>query len=420
MKKTKFLKLVTLAGALVLGTLRLQAQTTSDSWETIADIQVIEGLGAGGRALGTVTDRSGKNVRFSAGYAFMEDVWEDSSVQAHGAILRQEPGGDWQVVDLTQRSGSSQGNGWHGYWAFAADPSVPQSPLDASPLYAGGLFGDSMLIRKSSDGGDTWDNAGDPYRHDSTTITVCRALAVDGAGTIYAGAQSHASQTWLIRKSSDGGDTWHTMDVRKGSPRALCYRPQETPRILVAGEGEHPALKGKGNTYSYWLVRESADEGVTWRTIDDFKPSGAGRGLATALHVDPSGIVYATGWFEISEAKRTSIKLFVRKGTFSSSAETWNWTTLGSFPGYGWAVNTDLSGAVYVAGGVATGNQWTVRKLSAGSTAWELSDSFSAGREGPYALATDADGNVLSTGFAVKPEGRAHWVIRELASPNVE
>lgn len=114
-------------------------------------------------------------------------------------------------------------------------------------------------------------------------------------------------QTWVVRKSTDGGKTWTQSDsyrydssgIAVSFPRGIVE--DLAGNLYVAGYGEKATITGynrKTPQYSYiphWLVRKSSDGGISWSVDDDFQYSPSVFAKAAGIGVDQAGNVYVAG-----------------------------------------------------------------------------------------------------------------------------
>jgi hypothetical protein len=120
-------------------------------------------------------------------------------------------------------------------------------------------------------------------------------------------------------------------------------------------------------TTTHWVTRKSSDNGTTWRTVDDFLPSSTLD--AWAVTVDAFGNVFVTG-------------------SYASSS-----------------------------GGTNT-NHWLTRASADGGVTWTTTDDYIAlGGALGHAAASDAVGNVFTSGKARTVLANPTAVVRKLATP---
>jgi hypothetical protein len=123
---------------------------------------------------------------------------------------------------------------------------------------------------------------------------------------------------WNITKSTDRGITWKTVDVFDYNPKvisdaqALASDASGTGNVYVVGIGWQSVQTGTTYTYTkvkgqivvtatpiytsyeHWLTRQSSDGGATWKTVDDFQHSQSADTMAYDV-ADMNGAVYVTG-----------------------------------------------------------------------------------------------------------------------------
>ncbi len=408
------------AAALLAGVpLRLSAQT----WQTVLDYQLAPGKESDGS--GIVADAFG-NV-FSGG------IGADAAGTNHGIVLK---------TDTTQLANTDP-SAINWYFSDDTNPDYSQYKsalwdlgLDASgDVYSiGQLTPDNTgttywYVRKSSDSGATWSTV-DQSLYGAGKFMDATGFAADPTGNIYVvgwghdqtvvGSGNHTTtQTtihWLVRKSTDGGQSWNLVDDLSGpSANGAAYVPGAG--IFVVGP------RFVKNTYP-WLVRRSATgEPGTWSTVDNpfANVSSAARGVCG----DRQGNIYVAGtMFVTTQAatKRTAAQGHYAWVTRKSSDGGNTWSTVDSFSytqntgGYGpVGIGTDAGGKVVVVG--ESSGHWIVRMPDL-SGAWHTIDDFQLTpgyRASASGVATDAAGNLLVTGSGNDSTG-THWIVRRLAN----
>lgn len=226
--------------------------------------------------------------------------------------------------DWTVRKGTYDAS--TGAWSFATvdqlatnseacGVSIVTTTINGAPstgVYVAGTVGSSWVVRKSADGGRTW-NQVDSSPVVGTTTLGAQAFGVAGdlAGDVYVdGTWTTAtptgsgpnkkpiysySQTWTVRKSTDGGATWST-DNSYSYPLS-----SQTPTPRGIGADSAGNMYAIGYAYdsanvAHAIIRSNA--GGSWATVDDYMgASGTGasyRGFA-AFAVDSGGNLYAGG-----------------------------------------------------------------------------------------------------------------------------
>lgn len=368
------------------------AQTTWDSVDTWDGTDGAYGYGIG-------TDANGN--LFSVG----GDINADGTY--HQAVIRKstDNGATWSP----KYSGFiAEGATAATLWTFAADHNASSG----NPLYVGGSAtvgaASRWVVCRSIDGGENWE-VSDVFQYQPGFQAICKSLAVDASGNVYAVGYSDAKSQmlWTARKSSDGGVTWKTLETLGGKTgmnfarEVACGRDADG-RVVVFVVG-YLTVSG-GNV---WTVRRSLDGGNSWTAVDSYR-LGKTYSSATGITVSADAI-YVVGF--------SGNTWIVRR-----SSDGLKWATIDDSYPYGtpWGV-TIANGNVYVAG---YAGRWLVRKATppAGATSWQwqVSDDFqfSPGQTASAeAITTDSSGNIFATGYAHDASGIPHWFTRKLPWP---
>ena len=162
----------------------------------------------------------------------------------------------------------NRGNGW--VTAIAVDPA------NANVVYSG-----ADVVRKSTDGGRSWETVLKP--HFSWSHVAALAIAPTRPESIYANTYNVNTSDSSIYKSTDAGKTWHAT----GSPNSVFTNPDSWGGTLAVDPQDPTTVYA---SIGHTLVR-TTDAGATWQPImQDLPQQGV-----TALTVDPqrSGTVYA-------------------------------------------------------------------------------------------------------------------------------
>jgi hypothetical protein len=171
------------------------------------------------------------------------------------------------------------------------DSAVSGIDITANP--AGHLFivgsqpGTDMIVRRSVDHGQTWETV------DATTNFSPSAIAASASAVVVSGENPIATgSAWVTRRSLDGGNTWATVG------EFTLGLSQAAGRTAVGANGHFytigTARMDNSGTY-HWIVRRSTDGGTTWTTVDNFVEAGlTSRGASIA--VDRSGQIFAVGY----------------------------------------------------------------------------------------------------------------------------
>ena len=285
-------------------------------------------------------------------------------------------------------------------------------------------------LRKSSDGGVSWRTI-NLFQYASGASAFANSITSDANGNLFASGSAPDSSGlghWLVRKSSDAGETWASSDdFTAGLAQRVDFLPDAG--LFAAGTIRITSGKGGKSTPSNcWLVRRSVDNGITWSSVDrSDPPAGYSDYPFAGAAADAQGNVYVAGRTTIVVTNgRTTTPInqwLVRKSTSAGAPNTWTSLDVYSYaPGKPTAasgIGRDAHGNIVVAGTAtdsAGSNHWIVRRLNPTGT-WQTIDDFQlvSGRHADAdKIKTDAAGNLLITGTADDINGSAHWIVRRL------
>ena len=274
----------------------------------------------------------------------------------------------------------------------------------AGNLYVAGRVVDSnfaapdhWIVRRSSDGGASWTTV-DDFDRGGQPDGESPAIAVDAAGDVYVSDVSFvsASSVWTVRKGV-GGTSFSTVDAaQSGRSRALFAHP--TAGIFTAG------TKDGG-----WTVRRSTDGGATRSNIETFRLGNHYGSHAYGIGANALGHLFVVG----AAFDRTGSRWLVRKsidgGASFSTVE--NFQPNGN-PSKALRFSATPNGDLYVAGvspSLIGSQHWTVRKNPGGTGSWSTYDDYQyAGKSAiPSSMAADASGNLFVGGAGID-----HWLIK--------
>lgn len=237
----------------------------------------------------------------------------------------------------------------------------------------------------------------------SNGLAEARSVAIAPNGDIYTAglAIDNSLFKWIVRKSSDSGNTWQTIDTyhyANGSPaNANAIAIDSTGTIYVGGFASNAP---NGGTL-YGVVRKSTNQGATWTTVLSFTDTPLQSGFANGvlgLSIDKNDNIYAIG----SDGK------WVTKRSADGGA---NWTNVDSYAlvsgrhASATGITQDNVGNIYVVGfGSHTDNSWSmiIRKSSDAGTTWTTVDTYrlnSTSYAIGLSIAVDSLGNIYATGF---------------------
>ena len=181
------------------------------------------------------------------------------------------------------------------------------------------------------------------------------------AGYANGGGSAGNNRQWLVRRSLDGGTTWATVDAYLlDSTQVATARgigSDAHGNIYVVGS----ALKSyQGTGYSHWIVRKGSNGGTSWKTVDDYHASSLNADMAMGFGTDSHGNLYAIGQLQLY----SGLQWVVRKNPGGVGV----WQTVETVPNAsGSRLAADNAGDLFAAGWVYDASQvahWVVRKMT--------------------------------------------------------
>jgi len=348
------------------------------------------------------------------GNIFVAAKGTNSSSVSRWLILKSPDGGSsWNVVDDFQ-------------YVSGENSSAVSVTADAlGNVYAAGEVDDGAnglrwLVRKSLNSGQSWFTV-DTYQYVATKDTFAAYIVANTLGEIYGllrpkdGANTFHS---LIRKSIDGGASWKNVDdfqyVAGQDTNSTILTLNLKGHLFLAASG-----KDGGGIY-HWLVRKSTDLGSTWTTIDDFQLVTGKISSARTLLFDGNGSFYVFG--RGLDAGNVSHWL-VRK----SLNDGQSWSTIDDFQfaagqlAYAWSAFVDNFGSLYAIGfgfDSAPDLYWLLRKSTDKGSTWTTTDTFrynaSTTSVTPRGSAIGPGGDLLVAGFS-NDGTNFHAIVRKIA-----
>lgn len=292
--------------------------------------------------------------------------------------------------------------------------------VNGSTISAAGYFFDAdnrskMIFLQSSNSGGTWGTM-NQYFNDFRPHNEVNDL-VDFSGNLFAGGyqkDSNSVQTWHLKKSSDNGATWSVSDtynlsaLRNSSLNAMAINSASNILFTVGAAEDSSAVP-------HWIVKRSTDFGTSWSTSEDFFITPGFAASANGAYFSSGGKLYVVGEAKILANEQ---KWVVRQS--ADNGITWNnldnYNTTG-FKASAYAVN-ESAGKIVVAGSdqQVIGVKATVRYSSDGGANWSFGDQFSyaTGKPAVYKTMTrDILGNLYVSGHIEDSSGIARWIIRK-------
>jgi hypothetical protein len=411
---TTSLNLIVTAALGVLTNAIVVAQT----WQNVDLFQLQPNLPAGATDLGIGPDGSSL---YSVGWATFDANGNNA------AIVRKstDAGITWATVDNYVK------DGWSSASYRAVGAGAGETLFVAGELWAGlpNTGTKSWIIRESGDGGATWETVDEVYQG-PTAKPSCGDVKVNPyTGDVFAVGRANASSSegfyWLVRKRAAGAQSFETVDLVGAPPindaRAIGFH--STAGIFVVG-------RMGDSQRDVWTVRRSTDGGVTWATVDSFQDSAKTYSEARGIAVSGSGAIYVCGRAAQVVKGRTVNNWVVRRSVDGGAT----WTTVDRFgaepapSGIGsttaTAITISPSGKVYVAGQTPDPSRIVVRMgttSSKGAMSWVTIDDYQAGAglpASPQGMTSDISGNIFTSGNAeVDSSGITRFLTRKLSNP---
>ena len=295
----------------------------------------------------------------------------------------------------------------------------------AGNLYVAGAtyYDGHWLVRRSTDGGVTWSLVEDFFPGGFETQPS--GITADAAGNVYvAGTVDNGTSAplrWTVRKGV-GGTSFSTVDTfsTTGPSQAQGIYAHPTAGIFAVGSATIPGTKSFWYTTA-WVVRRSTDAGSTWSTVDTFQLQSSAEAAAQGVGADALGNLYVVGRARVPSGKGAKATFYnhwiVRKsangGSSWSTVDTYQLSASGNSQATSFVA--DSKGNLYVAGRYNTTdwgpNSWIVRENPGGTGSWSTVDNYqyvSAGDAQPFAMAANASGNVFVGGA-----GSNRWLVRK-------
>lgn len=299
----------------------------------------------------------------------------------------------------------------------------------ANVLYSAGSANDASfahwIVRTSSDVGVSW-NTSDDYVYPSGKATAANVVGKDAAGNIYAagyGSDTTGVKHWIVRKLSPGspGSSWGTVSdyiLATGKSAEATSIAFSAGAIYVAGS----ALDS--SNYTHWIVRKSTDGGSTWSTVDNYNLVTAKISIAYGIGVVGSGS--AAGVYVVGAAVDSSNvnRWIVRKST--DGGATWstvdNYNFVSGKDSYARTIAVDSNANIYVSGYASDASfntKWIVKKSTDGGATWTVVDTFSEASNlsaGAYSLMIDSNDKIYVAGYASESNYKQRLTVRVSAN----
>jgi len=157
---------------------------------------------------------------------------------------------------------------------------------------------ESWLFRKSSDDGRTWTDLGGYHTQDGFTDVVGGLMATTSGALLAAGwtIDPKGPIRALLRRSTDSGATWLTVDDYQLDARKTLYQGlAEDSRGRLFALATQVRAEGAGDGASRGMIRVSSDVGVTWRDYLELRARDGVDATYTSLFIDASDQLLVSG-----------------------------------------------------------------------------------------------------------------------------
>lgn len=344
---------------------------------------------------------------------FSAGIGLNNSDISNWVVRRSSDGGaSWTTVDTYNLAIS--------YSAFLSDIYSPT----ASTLFTIGSGIDSTnkshwIVRKSTDNGNTWVTVNDFLASALSNVQASgQSITADNLGNLYSIGTGQVFFTdinhWFTQKSTDAGISWITIDdysyTRKGENKVMSLAYDSNNKILYSAGYEGPI------NYSTWIVRKSNDNGNTWVTIDSYQMYKYSKAIAYKVFIKGSDL------YTLGNATDNNYlgHWIVRKSTDGGIS----WNNIDSWAPYvnnsttAKAIAFDSSGNIYVGGYVVDSSsfyqRWIVRKSSNNGASWTVVDNYAPNYINSLNdIIVTASNEIIATGNYLNPSSQTTWLVRK-------
>lgn len=201
------------------------------------------------------------------------------------------PNGDgtmtWTTVDLVSNGSAN---------AVICHPTAGIFVVGQASVILGRVTVGQWVVRKSIDGGAHW-SAVDTYQLDSSLGSSAAGIGIDAAGNVlvvgsgFKTASKTSYSHWIVRKSTNGGAAWFTIDD---------YQPSSTTSAGALGcaadsQGNLVVIGTFPSTVSHWVVRKSLGGSGPWTTVDNFQYAPGKATDCDSILGDNAGNIFVAG-----------------------------------------------------------------------------------------------------------------------------
>jgi len=300
---------------------------------------------------GSATRYDGGIIADSAGNLYVAGEYYFPNGNFHRIVRRSADGGaSWLTVD-------DLGVGNYSPFPLAAGALT----ADASGnIYATAGYPNTWAVRKGAGGANF--STVDSFQPSTSVVNGVFAHPTAGVFAVGYGSIGRSGQAWMVRRSLDGGATWSTVDTYQASSgsAAEAYGADADVHgnIYVVGRAFAP---NKKTSIGHWQVRKSSNGGASWTTVDDYQPFTSGNQVALGFAADSNGNLFVAGWANSG----TENYWIVRQ----NPGGTGNWITVETFSyvlrAEPHAIAADSLGNIFVGGQGSPSSgavHWVVRK----------------------------------------------------------
>ena len=176
---------------------------------------------------------------------------------------------------------------------FDADGASGVACVGSSVFVVGG-GANSWIVRKSSNGGSTWQVV-DTYQYGKNLKSHAFDVAADSAGNVYvAGFGNKLGSRWIVRRLTNGGTKWSTVDEFRLSGGSYAegrgIKIDSNNNVHITGMATSP--QGNWN----WVTRQRSAATGTWSTTDLFSLAPNQTTQGRSITADPAGNLFAAGY----------------------------------------------------------------------------------------------------------------------------
>lgn len=288
----------------------------------------------------------------------------------------------WQLQQT-----SNAGNSWlvADEFQLAANRSASANTISVNPangnLFISGTAVDESSVnhwitRRSLDSGSSFIDS-DNFNHQTGYASIANGSVVDSGGNIYVvgyGMTSSSGQKWIVRKSTDQGDTWITVDAYN-----IGMYPASAKAVLSNGVDIFVVGNVQSGSTNNAVIRKSSDGGSSWVEKGSYQYAPFQLSEYNSIVRDSFGNLYVSGTFVDSAGVKHWL---IRKSTDNGDGFT-NLVDYNFAPGKDSEVHklsVDAAGNIYAAGEMVAADgtrYWVLQKSKDQGVSWRTIDKKS-------------------------------------------